>query len=80
MTQAVAAASIKARHGLWRSLVSASVWGTEGREFKSPQPDPSLVADCLLGGRSSWAGLCERQTSAFFSDGFLQGSLPGGSG
>lgn len=26
-------------HGLWRSLVSASVWGTEGREFKSPQPD-----------------------------------------
>ena len=25
--------------GLWRSLVSASVWGTEGREFKSPQPD-----------------------------------------
>lgn len=27
------------RHGLWRSLVSASVWGTEGREFKSPQPD-----------------------------------------
>jgi hypothetical protein len=22
-------------------LVSASVWGTEGREFKSPQPDNS---------------------------------------
>ena len=25
--------------GLWRSLVSASVWGTEGRRFKSSQPD-----------------------------------------
>lgn len=25
--------------GLWRSLVSASVWGTEGREFESRQPD-----------------------------------------
>ena len=25
--------------GLWRSLVSASVWGTEGPEFKSRQPD-----------------------------------------
>src|SRR5215218_2743431 len=26
-------------YGLWRSLVSASVWGTEGRGFKSRQPD-----------------------------------------
>ena len=26
-------------YGLWRSLVSAPVWGTGGREFKSPQPD-----------------------------------------
>ena len=25
--------------GLWRSLVSASVWGTEGRRFKSSQTD-----------------------------------------
>lgn len=33
-----AAASLNG-NGLWRSLVSASVWGTEGREFKSPQPD-----------------------------------------
>src|SRR5262249_50737872 len=27
-------------HGLWRSLVSASVWGTEGPGFESRQPDP----------------------------------------
>src|SRR3954453_18694482 len=27
-------------YGLWRSLVSASVWGTEGRGFESRQPDP----------------------------------------
>src|SRR6056297_3624295 len=26
-------------YGLWRSLVSALVWGTRGREFESPQPD-----------------------------------------
>ncbi len=25
--------------GPWRSLVSASVWGAEGREFKSRRPD-----------------------------------------
>ena len=25
--------------GLWRSLVSALVWGTRGRGFKSRQPD-----------------------------------------
>ena len=25
--------------GPWRSLVSASDWGSEGREFKSPRPD-----------------------------------------
>jgi hypothetical protein len=25
--------------GLWRSLVSASVWGTEGPGFESRQPD-----------------------------------------
>ena len=29
-------------HGLWRSLVSASVWGTEGRRFKSSQPDQHM--------------------------------------
>ncbi len=56
------------RRGLWRSLVSASVWGTEGREFKSPQPDkqiPSLnrhfVAIGLetsisTGSRGWWGG------------------------
>ena len=26
----------------WRSLVSASVWGTEGPEFKSRQPDKQI--------------------------------------
>ena len=26
-------------YGLWRSLVSASVWGTEGPGFESRQPD-----------------------------------------
>ncbi len=32
-------------HGLWRSLVSASVWGTEGRRFKSSQPDNVMCQD-----------------------------------
>ena len=27
------------RYGLWRSLVSALVWGTRGREFKSRRSD-----------------------------------------
>jgi hypothetical protein len=27
------------RVGPWRSLVSASVWGAEGREFESRRPD-----------------------------------------
>ncbi len=27
--------------GPWRSLVSASVWGAEGREFESLRPDHS---------------------------------------
>jgi hypothetical protein len=27
------------RIGVWRSLVSASVWGTEGPRFKSGHPD-----------------------------------------
>ena len=31
--------------GLWRSLVSASVWGTEGRRFKSSQPDNVMCQD-----------------------------------
>lgn len=29
------------RVGPWRSLVSASVWGAEGREFESRRPDHS---------------------------------------
>lgn len=29
------------RNGLWRSLVSALVWGTKGRRFESCQPDQS---------------------------------------
>jgi hypothetical protein len=31
------------RHGTWRSLVSALVWGTRGRRFKSGRPDGSVV-------------------------------------
>ena len=31
------------RYGLWRSLVSALVWGTRGRRFKSSQPDSNVV-------------------------------------
>ena len=31
------------RCGLWRSLVSALVWGTRGRRFKSSQPDTNVV-------------------------------------
>ena len=31
------------RYGLWRSLVSALVWGTRGRRFKSSQPDESRL-------------------------------------
>ena len=27
------------RCGAWRSLVSALVWGTKGREFESRRPD-----------------------------------------
>ena len=30
--------------GLWRRLVSASVWGTEGRGFESRQPDQVAVS------------------------------------
>src|ERR1700678_4062950 len=32
------------RDGTWRSLVSASVWGTEGREFESRRPDHCRIA------------------------------------
>lgn len=34
--------------GLWRSLVSAPVWGTGGRRFKSSQPD-QYEHGCLSG-------------------------------
>ena len=40
-------------HGLWRSLVSASVWGTEGRRFKSSQPDKVQRRS----NRSSWVDM-----------------------
>jgi hypothetical protein len=36
-------------NGLWRSLVSASVWGTEGPGFKSRQPDPEHLHVSVLG-------------------------------
>ena len=33
------------RNGTWRSLVSVSVWGTEGPGFKSRRPD-HVVLHC----------------------------------
>ena len=33
-------------YGLWRSLVSALVWGTRGREFESPHPDRIYQVCC----------------------------------
>lgn len=42
----------KARVGPWRSLVSASVWGTEGREFESRRPDHPKRPSLNRGGRS----------------------------
>ena len=63
-----AAGRVADRRGLWRSLVSASVWGTEGREFKSPQPDKQIpgLNRCLAaagletgistGSRGWWGG------------------------
>gem|GEM_PF-5506642 len=35
------------RVGPWRSLVSASVWGAEGREFESLRPDQIRNAHLL---------------------------------
>ncbi len=37
----VGASLYMTRVGPWRSLVSASVWGAEGREFESRRPDHS---------------------------------------
>ena len=37
------------RYGLWRSLVSALVWGTRGRRFKSSQPDTNVILLLLEG-------------------------------
>ena len=43
--------------GPWRSLVSASVWGAEGREFESHRPDHSENAHPHPGvGVSLFAG------------------------
>ena len=36
------------RHGAWRSLVSALVWGTRGPEFESRRPDQVFMRDCGL--------------------------------
>ncbi len=40
-------------YGLWRSLVSALVWGTRGPEFKSRQPDHSELVLLRRGVRSA---------------------------
>ena len=44
------------RRGLWRSLVSASVWGTEGRRFESSQPDHQTPL-----GRPFWPSCWSRR-------------------
>ena len=44
------------RVGPWRSLVSASVWGAEGREFESRRPDHH-EPPTLRGGRSQFRGI-----------------------
>ena len=45
--------------GPWRSLVSASVWGAEGREFESRRPDHSENAHPFAGvGVSLFGILC----------------------
>src|SRR5882724_8435526 len=36
------------RNGLWRSLVSALVWGTKGRGFESRQPDRDSGSACRV--------------------------------
>jgi hypothetical protein len=33
------AIALQSRDGAWRSLVSALVWGTRGRQFESARPD-----------------------------------------
>ena len=48
-----------ARVGPWRSLVSASVWGTEGREFESRRPDHSNAS----GSMGCWRLLFRRAWS-----------------
>jgi len=35
-------------------LVSASVWGTEGREFKSPQPDHQRAGQVVFLESTVW--------------------------
>lgn len=40
--------------GPWRSLVSASVWGAEGREFESRRPDQSENAHPSAGWAFSY--------------------------
>src|SRR5450756_2902709 len=37
--------------GVWRSLVSALVWGTRGRQFKSGHADQLFLPPCLCSVR-----------------------------
>lgn len=49
------------RHGLWRSLVSALVWGTRGPGFKSRQPDSATKEQRRARGRAGsliWVLAC----------------------
>lgn len=49
--------------GIWRSVVSASGWGPEGRVFESPYPDvnksmrPTAWGNPLRRANSFWGGL-----------------------
>ena len=45
------------RCGLWRSLVSALVWGTRGRRFKSSQPDENEPGHGCVGSQQAVLGL-----------------------
>ncbi len=47
--------------GPWRSLVSASVWGAEGREFESLRPDHSENAHPFAGMGVSF---CQSEVAA----------------
>ena len=58
-------------YGLWRSLVSASVWGTEGPGFESRQPDHKNCRSAAYGPLTARLeiGLSPREVRNSFSMG-----------